>query len=234
MKQRTLIVAGLAAAAVIAAGAFTLTQLPTPAATDASRSGSASPTARPHAATPAPTAPSTSAPSTSGPAPSSTAGPGSGAGAGPDTPSAGKRYSTEVLPPVEKTSPALPPSDPLPVPVSAPLPRTASATGGLVSGYPEKVLPITPGARVKTSSVASQGSRLQVTMTATTPSGVTDILAFYRTALAKYGMYDTPAPAQGGATALRFDRDGSSVTVTAAPTEDGSTYVIFGTFTAKG
>jgi hypothetical protein len=47
-------------------------------------------------------------------------------------------------------------------------------------------------------------------------------------------MYDTPAPAQGGATALRFSRDGSTVTITATPSDDGSTYVIFGTFTAKG
>lgn len=230
MKQRTLLIAGLAAAAVIAAGAFTLTQLPTPAGTDATaRSASASPTPR----TPS-TSPTPASPSPTGPTPSSTAGPGSGAGAGPDVPAAGKRYSTEVLPPVENSSPALPPSDPLPVPVSAPLPRTASATGGLVSGYPEKVLPVTPGARVASSSVASQDGRLQVTLTATSASGVTDILAFYRTALAKYGMYDAPAPAQGGATALRFDRDGSSVTVTAAPTDDGSKYIIFGTFTAKG
>lgn len=229
MKQRTLIVAGLAAAAVIAAGAFTLTQLPTPTTSGASRSASSTPTPSDSTAT----TPSTS-PAPSAPTPSSTAGPGSGAGAGPDTPAAGKRYSTEVLPPVESTGPALPPSEPLPVPVSAPLPRTASATGGLVSGYPEKVLPLTPGAHVDSSSVASQGDRLQVTLTATTPSGVTDVLAFYRTALAKYGMYDTAAPAQGGATALRFARDGSTVTVTAAPTDDGVEYVIFGTFTAKG
>jgi hypothetical protein len=230
MKQRTLVIAGLAAAAVIAAGAFTLTQLPTPATSDASRSGSTTPAPRASSTTPAaPTAPSSAAPT-----PPSTAGPGSGAGAGPDTPAAGKRYSTEVLPPVESTGPALPPSDPLPVPVSAPLPRTASATGGLVSGYPEKVLPVTPGAHVASSSVASQGDRLQVTLTATSSSGVADILAFYRTALAKFGMYDVPAPAQGGATALRFSRDGGDVTITAAPTDDGVKYVIFGTFTAKG
>jgi hypothetical protein len=227
MKQRTLLIAGLAAAALIAAGAFTLTQLPTPATVDASQ----------RSATPAPRgsdAPKGTAPSASVPATPSTAGPGSGAGAGPDAPAAGKRYSTEVLPPVAPTSPALPPSDPLPVPVSAPLPRTASATGGLVSGYPDAVLPLTPGAHVDSSSVASQGDRLQVTLTATTDAGVTDVLAFYRTALAKYGMYDTPAPAQGGATALRFSRDGSTVTITATPSDDGSTYVIFGTFTAKG
>jgi hypothetical protein len=62
---------------------------------------------------------------------------------------------------------------------------------------------------------------------------VTEVLAFYRTALAKYGMYDTAAPALGGATALIFRRGTNSVTLTASPVTGGTKYIIYGAFTAK-
>jgi hypothetical protein len=126
----------------------------------------------------------------------------------------------------------LPPSTALPYPVSAPLPKTASASGKLVAGYPSAALPTVPGTDIRDSSVASQAGHLQVTLTGTTAQQVTDIVAFYRSALAKYGMYDAPGAAVAGSTSIVFSRDGNSVTVTAKPAKGGATYVVYGTFTA--
>jgi hypothetical protein len=128
----------------------------------------------------------------------------------------------------------LPASKVLPYPVNAPLPKSASAVGRLATGYPSEALPAAPGSKVRTSSVTSEGTHLQVTLTARTSAAVTEVVAFYRTALARYGMYDTPAPALNGATAVSFTRDGNSVTVTATPGSGGTSYVVFGAFAVKG
>ncbi|MBO1739151.1 hypothetical protein [Leifsonia sp. TF02-11] len=216
-SHRTWIIVGLSAAVVIAVGAFALGQVPV--------------TAGRTTAADAPSSPGGQSGSGSGSASPGAGGTGSGGTA--TEPPVGKRYTTEVIPAQPTPTPALPSSTPLPYPVSAPLPASASATGKLVSGYPSGVLPQAPGSSIQSSSVSSQASHLQVSLQAKTGQGVTDIVTFYRAALAKYGMYDSPAPAQGGATSVRFERDGDSVTLTATPGDSGTSYVVFGTFTAK-
>lgn len=225
-SQRTWIVGGLSAAALIAIGAFVLTQLPVPVSGTASDTpGSAQPST-PGSADQAPTPERT-------PVPTPGAGGADGAASTP-APTAGKRYATEVMPADPKATPALPPSTPLPFPISGPLPASASASGRLVAGFPSDVLPQAPNSRIAASSVAAQASRLQVTLEASTDRAVTELLSFYRTALAKYGMYDAPAPAAAGSTAVTFSRDADSVTITATPARGGTSYVVYGAFTSKG
>lgn len=225
-SQRTWIFSGLAAAALIAAGAFALSQLPAPVARTASDTvpshSSAGPTAGGSGG--------------SANADGDKAAPGAPAtpGGGNTPPAAGKRYTTEVEPAAPAPTPALPHSTALPYPVSAPLPKTASASGKLVAGYPAKVIPQVPGSKVGTSSVASEDSHLQVTLDASTDQKVNDIVAFYRSKLAAYGMYDAAAPAVAGATSVQFARDGNSVTLTVTPGAKGTSYVLFGAFTTKG
>lgn len=219
MNTKPWIIGGLSAALVIAVGGFVLTQLPVAApSTPTGSSASSTPGSKSTGSGSNPSTPSTDQPQ---------------AGAN-DPPAAGKRYSTEVLPPEAAATKGLPPTKALPEPVSAPLPRSASAVGSLAAGYPSDTIPAAPESKISKSSVASQSSHLQVTLTAKTTQGVTDVVAFYRTALAKYGMYDTPAPAQDGATAVTFSRDANSVTLTATPGSGGTSYVLFGTFSVKG
>lgn len=222
LSRRTWIVSGLAAAVVLAAGAVTLSLLPGPGG-------------QPSAVKPV--ADSGTSTSTS-PSPRASASTGDGSGAVPSAPSsppaAGKRFTTEVIPADPAAAPALPPSTPVPYPVSAPLPKTASATGGIVEGFPTAVIPPVPGAKVTTSSVASDSPKLQVSLTGTTTGSVTDVVGFYRQALAKFGMYDTAAPALGGATAVTYSRDGNAVTLTATPVDSGTSFALFGTFTTAG
>ncbi|MFF2053428.1 hypothetical protein ACFVU2_17640 [Leifsonia sp. NPDC058194] len=224
LSRRTWIVSGLAAAVVLAAGAVTLSLLPGPAGSPtagAPAAGSSS-SPSPSATTSAPAAGAPAAPAA--PAPTAQSSP----------PAAGKRFTTEVIPADPQATPALPPSTPIPYPVSAPLPKTASATGGIVEGFPTTVLPQLPGSKVKTTSVASDSPNLQVSLTGTTDGSVTDVVGFYRQALAKFGMYDAAAPALDGATAVTYSRDGNAVTLTATPNQSGTSFALFGTFTAKG
>jgi hypothetical protein len=222
VKANKWIMGGLTAALVIAIGGFIVTQLPVAGSTTASGPSSSSSSPSPTSKASAPATPSTEAPSTGAPE------------AGPAVPPAdGKRFSTEVLPPGNAPE-GLPASKVLPDAVTAPLPKSASAVGSLAKGYPSEALPAAPGSKIRDSSVASEGAHLQVTLTAKSTAGVTDVVAFYRTTLARYGMYDTPSPALNGATAVSFTRGANSVTVTATPASGGSTYVVFGTFTVKG
>lgn len=218
MKPRTWMIAGIAAAVVIVAGAIVINQLPGRGAVEGA--GANAPT-------------SSVAPS---PSPAKSSAPLGGDGATPNPDASGppqsKRFTTEVIPGSGPGS-ALPKSTALPEPINNPLPKTASAVGSLAKGYPSSVLPVAPGTTIKNSSVATQGSHLQVTLTAKSSQSVTDVLAFYRTALAKYGMYDSSAPAPGGATALTFTRGSNSVTVTTSPVTGGTSYILYGAFTAN-
>lgn len=220
ISRRTWIASGLAVAVVLAAGAVTLSLLPGPAG----HPGAVRPVADSASATPAPRTdpPASGAPVPSAPTAKST------------PPAAGKRFTTEVIPADPAAAPALPPSTPVPYPVSAPLPKTASATGGIVEGFPTAVIPLLPGSKVKTSSIASDSPQLQVSLTGTTTGSVTDVVAFYRQALATFGMYDAAAPALDGATSVTYSRDGNAVTLTATPAGTGTSFALFGTFTAKG
>ncbi|WP_426516458.1 hypothetical protein ACPPVQ_17820 [Diaminobutyricibacter sp. McL0618] len=218
MRSRTWIIAGLAAAAVIVAAAVTVDHLPGRSTAEGSTTTSS------HSSTaPSPSSNTPGAPVTSSPAPTP--------GGESDGPPQSKRFTTEVIP--GAAGKALPKSTALPEPVSNPLPKTASAVGALAKGYPTSLLPATPHSSIGTSSVASQGQHLQVSLTATSTMTVTEVLAFYRTTLAKYGMYDTASPALGGATALTFKRGVDAVTITTSPVTDGTQYVIYGAFTAK-
>lgn len=226
-SQRTWIIAGLSAAAVIAVVAFALSQVPV---------GSTAPVASGPSHSSHTSSPSSAAKQAGGSDPGGQSGSGEQkSGAAPATPpAASKRYTTEVIPAGPATAPALPPSTALPHPITAPLPASASAVGKLVAGYPTAVLPQAPASTILTSSVAAQGDHLQVTLSATSTQGVTDILAFYRSALAKYGMYDTAAPALSGSTSLLFTRGADSVTLTASTGKSGTTYTLYAAFTAQG
>lgn len=220
-SQRTWVILGLSAAAVIAAGAFAISQAPAPSQTPVAVGSSPSASHSNAAKTGSGSAPG-SAGSTDAPTPPAT------------PPAATKRYTTEVLPAAPATSPALPATTPLPFPVSAPLPKSAAAVGALATGYPASVLPQAPGSTIKTSSIASQSNHLQVTLTAGSTQQVTDIVTFYRGILAKYGMYDSAAPALAGSTSALFVRGGNSVTLTVTPATGGTTYALYAAFTAAG
>ena len=219
MKARRFIVGGLSLAALIIAAAAITNSLPGARVVQNAGQNAASQSATPHA------------PSASTPTPGAALGPAAPGSAPPAAP--GQKQSAEVTAPGAAKPGELPSSKPVLDPVSSPLPPTASASGTIAKGFPSAVIPEAPHSTIGTSSIASEGSHLQAALKAKTTLSAIEVLAFYRSALAPYGMFDTPAPALGGSSALTFSRGTDSVTITVTTVAGGSSYVIFGAFTAK-
>ncbi|POH66772.1 MULTISPECIES: hypothetical protein [Cryobacterium] len=152
----------------------------------------------------------------------------------PDTDTeVGPRTSTEVLPPGQ-VDVTLPPSKPRSALVSLPLPPTVNSLGDVVDGFPTDVMPGIPNSLVGNSSVATQGDRLQSAFKARTTLGTDDVLAFYRHHFAPLGLLETPVTTTERGTTLSFARDDDSVTLSVTAVAGGSSYVLFGVFTAQG
>ena len=159
------------------------------------------------------------------PAPTSTpisAPPGPAPGA---TPTTGSEVNT---PDSEDSAPSdgLPP---LPTPtalVEAPLPATASAEGSLVEGFPEQAAGPSGDSVVLTSSIASEGETMQVTLVARTEASADEVRAHYRETWSRLGLAET-ASTDGAATAFGDTYTSLSLAFTAG-SGTGTVYVIYG------
>jgi hypothetical protein len=111
-----------------------------------------------------------------------------------------------------------------PVPhLTTPLPATASVRGSLVKGFPVAIVPVPAGATVVSSSVASDGSRLQVGLEATTAATPTDVRNYYVRALTAAGFAPSVAPADPGASATAFMRGNEGLVLTLRERMGGGT-----------
>ncbi|MEO6309302.1 MAG: hypothetical protein ABIO33_01280 [Leifsonia sp.] len=225
LNQRTVafIVVGGALAALLIGGALVVGQQQT-------RSDVAEVSSAPTASTAAPGASSPEAASTSTAEPTPEASTPTPGAPSPGTPD--QLPPAEVPPPATGDSLRLPSSTPLPDLITSPLPATASATGKIVHGFPTDLIPTAPHSTVVSSSVASEGPHLQAALTAKSTLSTTEVLAYYRTAFAPFGLLDSPAPAAGGSSALIFTRGTDSVTLTVTGVSGGSRYIVFGALTA--
>lgn len=228
-------VTGIIAAAVVlvVTGALLLQQQGTetsPTAVSKSADGQQPETPSPTAKTPT-TSPS--ATPSQEPAPAPTPAPNQGSPS-PTVPAPGEANDVRVVEPGTPGagSVPLPESKPLAVLVALPLPDTSNAVGSIVDGFPTRVIPTAPNSAVATTSVAAEGSRLQAALTAQTSLTAVEVLNFYRASLAELGLYDTPAPALDGSSALSFTRGNNTITLSATAVDGGCRYVVFGTFTA--
>lgn len=222
MNKRTVVLFVAGAAALLAGGALLIgTQQPRLAGADARSAAAATPSAVGTPGAPsngtASTAPADPAPGASAPS--------------PGTPV--HEPSTEVLPLPSSSPLSLPPSTPLPDLVTSPLPATASATGKIVRGFPSTLLSTAPESQVVSSSVAAEGSHLQASLAATSTLSADEVLLYYRTAFAPFGLLDSAAPATSGSSALVFTRGADTVTLTVTGDAGGTGYVIFGALTAS-
>ncbi|HAM26115.1 MAG TPA: hypothetical protein DCP11_05235 [Microbacteriaceae bacterium] len=218
---RRAIISGLAAAAVIVVVTLVLSSLNSAPATPSSQTTPSARATAPadSASTPAPTADPGAAP-TAAPAP------------GPSPTATAPRTSTEVQKGTTAGA-ALPPAVPLPVLFSGPMPRSASAVGKLVAGFPA-VIPVAQGSKIADSSVSSSGNFLQATLSAKTSLSPNSVIAFYQSEFAKMSLPGAPLPAVGRSTAFDFARDGNSITLTVSPSgSGGSTYTVLGVLRAS-
>jgi hypothetical protein len=213
VTPRRLILAGLALSAVLVVGAATASLMP----------------GAPRAGAPVSPSPSSTAVGPIGPViPSTDAAP----NAAPAAPGPiGPRTTTEVQQGATPAA-ALPTSTPAGPLFSGPLPASATSTGALVAGFPSAI-PLPKGNTISTSSVSSNGDRLQATLSAKTTIGSAELVDWYSAQFAKLSLPGSLAPATGGSTAFAFANGDDSITLTVTPSKSGgSRYTLFGTFAA--
>lgn len=130
--------------------------------------------------------------------------------------------------------PGLTPARPTGPLVPSPMPRSASATGRLVTGFPELLRPPARSS-VVSSSLAAAAPRLQVALVGATPQGPEAVLGTYRARLTRQGLRERAAPPSvAGSEAVAFARGPSSVTVTVRREGARTTYTVFGVLHVDG
>jgi hypothetical protein len=147
------------------------------------------------------------------------------------TPTRAAGSGSEVLPPTATpTTPHLG-VDPTPL-VTAPLPKTASATGKLVTGFPSGVISIPADTKVTSSAISTQGNRMQATLVGTSAAPVGDVLSYFEAACTKLGLTSTVTPSAPGTQATSCARGNDRITVTTEAQPGGTRFTIFALFTA--
>ncbi len=103
------------------------------------------------------------------------------------------------------------------------LPPNATASGTIVAGFPTTIVPVIDGATVVQTSVTSQGDRLQLGLTASSPQSPEAVTAAYVAVFAAEGFQSGPAPANQGSTATNFIRGAEGLVLTVTVRVGGGT-----------
>jgi len=157
-----------------------------------------------------------SAPSTPGPLPGA-------------TPAEGSEVQS---PAPQQSNPARLPPLPVATPrVVSPLPPSASADGRLVEGFPESLMGPAADSDIISSSIATEGDVMQVTLVARTDASKESVLQAYRTSWADQGL-NLPASVDG---ATELSAADSFTTITLSFTTEsgtGTVYALYGVLRA--
>lgn len=200
-RRAVVVVLAVALVAVIGAGVVV-------ASWPSSDPGAAAPNAQPTVSTEAP-----SDAATPGPAASATPVDGS-----------------EVLPPTsDEPLNRIPPREPAPPTLSGPLPAADSAQGRLVAGFPVAVIGPAAGDEVIDSSVAPEGTTLQVTLTARSARDAEAIRDHFRALWLPFGLTAQTRDTDE----LSFRSATASVTLDVVGTGTGTVYTVFATLRAE-
>lgn len=150
---------------------------------------------------------------------------------GPD-PDATPVDGSEVQPP-DPTATAgagLPPRQPDEPLVTAPLPESASADGELVDGFPADIMGPTDDSDVLSSSIATEGDTMQVTLVARTDASEEDVTQHFRALWTDLGLSDA---GPSGSAALSYGDSLSSLTLAFTPASGtGTVYMVYGVLRA--
>lgn len=103
------------------------------------------------------------------------------------------------------------------------LPATASARGGLVTGFPEQVLPTGTTLEVVSSSVSAEGTRLQIGLEAGSGASADDVRAAFTATLESLGFTAQESPAVPGDEATAYVHGGEGLVLTTRDRTGGGT-----------
>lgn len=165
------------------------------------------------------------------------AGPGSGATPsavaspthGPDPDGTPVPGSEVQAPDASATDPnRLPPREASGPLVTPPLPPSASAEGSLVEGFPRDIMGPTADSDVVSSSIATEGDTMQVTLVARTDQSEEDVRSHFRSVWTSLGLVES---AQDQGTSLAVDDGANSLSLAFTPSSGtGTVYMVYGVF----
>jgi hypothetical protein len=122
----------------------------------------------------------------------------------------------------------LPTPPPLDVPAGPAAP--IATRDDLVKGFPSDVIALADSSTVLSSSLTSDGERIQASLEATDTAPVADVIARYTERLVELGFTWSTAEAPDDSTAVSFTRKGHTVVISARPQAEGSLFTVFGIF----
>ncbi|MDQ0617908.1 hypothetical protein [Arthrobacter globiformis] len=106
-------------------------------------------------------------------------------------------------------------------------PGTSATVGALVAGFPSKLLPVMPGAKVVASSFDKSTSPATVALVGSISAKPAAVVAYYTKALEGRGFTAVPGNAVGSVASKDFVRAGSETVNIAVPATGGvSTFTI--------
>lgn len=112
--------------------------------------------------------------------------------------------------------------------VRRPLPPAASTIGDFAPGFPREVIGIPPGSTISSSSLASEGDRLQAGLVGMAPGTGGSVMEHYRAAFTTLGLTGREAAAAPGSTAEVFTLGENSITVTVVTRDGGVEFSVLG------
>ena len=106
-------------------------------------------------------------------------------------------------------------------------PGTSATLGELVAGFPQKLLPLMPGAKVVSSSFDTSSSPATVALVGSVSAKPAAVIAFYTKALEAQGFKAVPGNTVGAVASRDFVRAGTETVNIAVPqTANVSTFTI--------
>ena len=116
-----------------------------------------------------------------------------------------------------------------PKPLLTSAPKSSSKVGALVSGYPRQVMGPSTGSSVSSSSVTSQGHRVQVSLAAHTGQSAKSVRAHYQKIWSALGL--SPNATTDGT--LVYSGTYGSLTLSFPESATDTRYAVYGTFRTK-
>jgi hypothetical protein len=144
-------------------------------------------------------------------------------------PGATPTSGSEVQPPRATPRTALPPLKTTAPLMEAPLPKSGTKNGGLVTGFPTKLMGPGKGSQVLTTSIATEGTTAQITLVAITSANDAETFAHYESLWSELGLQRVAS--EGGG--LTFTGPHESMTLATEKSGTGNRYTIYGVFRTK-
>ncbi|MGV8911601.1 MAG: hypothetical protein ACOH14_03215 [Rhodoglobus sp.] len=116
--------------------------------------------------------------------------------------------------------------------INRPLPKSATAEGKLVAGFPTSVISLPTGAKVVSSAIATEGDRMQATVVASSDGSEDKIHSYFEGIFTPLGLRGTETPSAPGTTATTWSSGTDSIIVATQVDGTVTRFTIFALFTA--